>query len=409
MIWTHPIVALQRQFSRVTSSVSLIPQLDGLRCLSMLLVLGHHVFAIYLEDTHRLGTQHLPQDWSIIATRSNLVDWGLHLAFGVSIFCVISGFILTIPFARSYAKGLPPPSWGRYLLRRLIRLEPPYILNMLFMFFVLMSPLQQPRVPPFVMHVVFLPHLWASLGYIHELVYGQPSWINGIAWTLEIEIQFYLLLPFFARIFLLRRTALRRSLLFAIVLAAGFFAQFAVPALHSPRLALSVVIQLHFFLAGVLLADLYLDPPHWLCFGPHLADALTLFAALLLIFIVHWVPHFAVVEPFLVAACMFCVFKGIWTGRLFGSPWLTIPGCMSYTIYLYHTFLLHTLMPYSIQLLPHQHALWSDIAVQYGLMLVPVLFISGILFLLTERPFILLSHHVSQRFRRIPTSFAAGA
>ena len=40
-----------------------------------------------------------------------------------------------------------------------------------------------------------LPHLLASLGYVHNIVYGVPSTINVVAWSLEIEVQFYILAP----------------------------------------------------------------------------------------------------------------------------------------------------------------------------------------------------------------------
>jgi peptidoglycan/LPS O-acetylase OafA/YrhL len=201
---------LRQRFTRVTSSVALIPQIDGLRALAVLLVIGHHAFAIYLQDTHRLGTQLLPRDWGLISSRSALVLWGLHLAFGVQIFFVISGFVVSIPFARSLLRGAPAPSTKLYFLRRLIRIEPPYFVNMLVGFGLLVIPWHQPRWYFGVMVKIFSPHLLASLVYLHALIFGEPSWINGIAWTLEIEIQFYLLMPLIAQLFRIRRDAVRR-------------------------------------------------------------------------------------------------------------------------------------------------------------------------------------------------------
>src|SRR5579872_3019865 len=132
--------ALPWRFARVTSTGEFIPQVDGIRLLALLTVVAHHVFASYLVHTHRLGAQALPQDWGVIFPRSPLVNWALHLAIGVPLFCVISGFVLTLPFARSYLKGLAPPSRKLYFLRRLIRLEPPYVINMLVLFLVIVFP-----------------------------------------------------------------------------------------------------------------------------------------------------------------------------------------------------------------------------------------------------------------------------
>lgn len=40
-----------------------------------------------------------------------------------------------------------------------------------------------------------LPHLPASLACVHEWVYCVGSFINNNAWSLEIEVQFYSLVP----------------------------------------------------------------------------------------------------------------------------------------------------------------------------------------------------------------------
>jgi len=185
--------------------VAYIPQVDGLRALAVLLVIGHHVFAEYLEQTHRLGTQLLPRDWGLIGGRSPLVAWGLHLAFGVQIFFVISGFVLALPFARSMMERGEFPSTGMYLLRRVIRLEPPYVVSMTLLFAWIVVPWHHPMWYGRVMLGVFGPHYLATLVYLHGLIFGGPSWINGNAWTLEIEVQFYLLMPVIARLFRVRR------------------------------------------------------------------------------------------------------------------------------------------------------------------------------------------------------------
>ncbi len=375
----------------------------------MMLVMAHHSFAIYLEQTHRLGTQHLPADWGMIRARSALVPWALNFAFGVSVFCAISGFVLAIPFARSYRRGVPPPSKGLYFARRLIRLEPTYIISMLFMFLVIIVPyhIHPARIYFLVRSRIFFPHLLASLTYLHGAIFGDASWINGVAWTLEIEVQFYLVLPFIAELFRVRASGTRRAIFATLILVSALISQFLVVPSGNARLNLSLPLQLQFFLAGVLLADIYLDPPKFLRPGPRAGDAMAVLSALFLIYVLHWRPALGYLEPFLIAAFFLATFRGRWASRLFALKPFTILGGMCYTAYLYHMTLMRWIMPAAIRLVPGGHALWWDSAVQFALMLPPVFAVSAVLYLFAERPFIVLSHEVTRALR--PARAAAAA
>ena len=166
-------------------------------------------------------------------------------------------------------------------------MEPPYIISMVLLFLAIVFPWQPPA--SFFPHDYFLafsPHLMASLGYVHAFVYGEPSWINGVAWTLEIEVQFYLILPFIAEIFRIRQTPWRRALLVALMLLSAGLAEAFVAVPGSSRLSLSLALRFHFFLGGLLLADLYLLPPRRRI-GPRAGDLLAVMSAALLVFVLH--------------------------------------------------------------------------------------------------------------------------
>ena len=101
----------------------------------------------------------------------------------------------------------------QYLLRRLTRLEPPYLICLL-LFFAL-----QVLVKGRSAHAL-APHLAASLVYLHDLIYAAESPINNVAWSLEVEVQFYLIyalsLPW------IRRIGVGRASLLALALDCAY-------------------------------------------------------------------------------------------------------------------------------------------------------------------------------------------
>jgi peptidoglycan/LPS O-acetylase OafA/YrhL len=133
--------------------------------------------------------------------------------------------------------------------------------------------------------------------------------------------------------------------------------------------------------------------------GPLKADLFALASGVLLIYVVHWRPSQAWAEPFLIAAFFFSTFHGHWMGRIFSFPALTLTGTICYSTYLYHFFVIELLMPVTVRHLSSSHALWFDTGLRMLLILPPVLVVSAVLYLFTERPFIVLSHTLTRRWR----------
>ena len=206
----------------------------------------------FLEDGGvRFGPQiHIPRDWRLLSHDSSLILGLWQGYFGVHLFFVLSGFVLGLPFVRQSFSGRAAPSIQNYFLRRITRIEPPYILNLLVCFGLLAwyAPLAADT----------WKHLLASLLYVHNLVYSQGSTINGVAWSLEIEVQFYILAPLFARAaFAIRRDWLRRTVLAAAIVGFSAFTQFVLWRTSHEDLKMSLLAYMQFFLAGFLLADLH--------------------------------------------------------------------------------------------------------------------------------------------------------
>ena len=120
-------------------------------------------------------------------------------------FFVLSGFISSFPLAQYYLANGNKVNFKRYYLRGLTRLEPPYFFSMTLILLIMIITKHKPL-------DVLIPSWLASIGYLHNfLFYGIPI-LNGAAWSLEVEIQFYLIAPLFFSLFAFNKT-LRRLLI----------------------------------------------------------------------------------------------------------------------------------------------------------------------------------------------------
>lgn len=161
---------------------------------------------------------------------------GQHGHLGVECFFVISGFI--IPYTL-WRKDYRLADYPRFIAARLLRLHPAYLgslaLTLLTLWLpnILPAPWHQPGRIDWTnaaLHLVYLPELT-----------GRP-WLNGIYWSLGIEMQYYLLLG------LAYPLLAHRHRWPALV----FYALFAASAVASPK-----AVACHY--AGLFL------PGIWLC------------------------------------------------------------------------------------------------------------------------------------------------
>ncbi|HWQ35934.1 MAG TPA: acyltransferase [Blastocatellia bacterium] len=370
---------LSERLSRVTSSGDLIPEIDGLRFIAIGTVILHHTMAIYLPRSGRSGFVRSPQEWFAAAEQSWIVLAAYCGHFGVHLFFVISGFILALPFARKYLAGLPPPSLRSYYLRRVTRIEPPYILCLVLFFLYLWNKTGEA--------VSLVPSLIASLFYSHGLVYGQGSRINEVTWSLEIEIQFYLLVPLLVRLFMLRSALARRALLSVLMLGFGLLSQQVFGNSPNPLWRHTLPNYLHYFLAGFLLADLYLTSSARSLKKYLSWDLATLIAAAAIAAVLLHFYQYLFALPFLVALLYAGFFLGRFSNALIRTKWIVITGGMCYTFYLYHTIVIGGVMDQTIRLSSAASPFILDFLVQFLLVCVPVFAVCSWLFVYTEKPF----------------------
>jgi len=142
---------------------------------------------------------HAAQEWHVSdpvsisgATLGWLATWG------VALFFVLSGFCIHLPQARAFSLNtLHTVDWTQFAKRRARRLLPTHYVALLLATalgsFVRGNLITAPTVASFIAHV-FMVHVWYGPFFLS---------INGVFWTIAIEVHFYIAYP--AYLWLLRK------------------------------------------------------------------------------------------------------------------------------------------------------------------------------------------------------------
>ena len=159
--------------------------LDGLRGVAVLLIVMLHV-------THTLTRDARGRGWTALglmdAEKVRAV-WGFG-ATGVSLFFVLSGFLLFMPYARRLFSIGQQPSPTSFYRKRALRILPGYWTSLLLIV-ILIAPgyiEKQEKWPDVIKHFLL----------IHNFDPTTFGTINPVYWSMAIEVQFYLLLPLVA-------------------------------------------------------------------------------------------------------------------------------------------------------------------------------------------------------------------
>ena len=157
------------------------PTFEGLRALSAFGVLAYHA-----------GT-FTGVTWGRDASVGGIGPWLQHLNVGVSIFFVLSGFLLFRPFVLAHLSETSRPRFGPYLLRRLVRIYPAYWLALFVSTWLL---------------DLNLGDWWGHVRFYGLIqIYWGDTVLGGLvqAWSLCTEVSFYLFLPLWVLVLCRRR------------------------------------------------------------------------------------------------------------------------------------------------------------------------------------------------------------
>jgi peptidoglycan/LPS O-acetylase OafA/YrhL len=301
-------------------------QIESLRALAALSVLVCHVTLFYIV----LGTTN--RAFAHLSFVDRLLYGG---GFGVCLFFALTGYLIFRPFVKRLYAGTAPISVSAYGLNRVLRILPLYVVCLAVVLAVKGEPLST-----WVRFFTFTQNLSSETA-------GQ---VNGPAWSLAVELQFYVLLPLFA--LSLGRFARSIRAAAAIIAALGVASLVArwhldyAPDATDPTWHYRLATNFIFFVPGMLLAlfevGLRGRPPRlrgvlansdaWLVAGVALW-LVVVFGGYDLDFLI-CLASFLVIAP-----CVLALRQGPLLATLRFRP-LALLGVASYSLYLWHVPLL---------------------------------------------------------------------
>ncbi|MEM9075508.1 MAG: acyltransferase [Bacteroidota bacterium] len=345
------------------SSQKFIPEIDALRFFAILPVMLVHFSGALLSHNESFNRALIDEE-NIL--RQILIQGN----FGVHLFFAISGFILTLPFLRKREGKI---SLKKYFLRRLIRIEPPYLIA-ITLFFITHLFLQEKGL------YFLLERYLASFFYIHGPWFNSSSYILPVAWSLEIEVQFYLIMPLLIFFIKYWNKVYWRAFIYAVLFGTSVFVDIAPFS--------NLNDYMIFFLSGIISADIYL---HMRLNKSEVWDV---------IFIVCLVAFFAInIDPlrfFLLIGIIISSFNLIWLKGFLHNKIVTIIGGMCYSLYLLHYPLYHLMMKiFSNYLTVKDSFEWTYLL--QAILFVPLsIVLMAIYFLLVEKPFMVLGQKIGK-------------
>lgn len=358
-------------FKRITSSGNFIPEIEGLRFIAIAsVVIMHASNYIIIKDTTKY-----------IDVFDLLKEILHHAMLGVPLFFVISGFILGLPFAKFHLSNGKQVNLKTYFIRRLTRLEVPYIIVLTLLFFGYTIFFE---IIPFDLG---LKSYVSSLFYFHNIVFAGVELypiLNPNLWSLEIEIQFYVLVPLLVYLFSVKSVLGRRGMLIVITLL------FTLYNVYYTLPFLSIVTFFQYFLVGFLLADLYVSKST--IFPKTKLDALIGFFLLVFIWVFETQDFNTNIaksawEITRLISIFFLFYYVIFHKALtfLSYPFITNVGGMCYSIYMLHSPIIYVFGKYMMKITFSKYAA-VNFSIYLLLLLATILLISSVFFQLIERP-----------------------
>ena len=296
---------LELQENSILLTTAQLPSLNGLRGISILIVIAGHAF-------------------------SDPIPW-LPGRFGVSIFFVISGFLITTLLLKEYVKTRTV-SLKHFYIRRFFRIIPLAYLYLFVLLFINII---------FSLHIYYGSFISSAFFFRNTSLLHEPVWWTGHYWSLSVEEQYYILYPFL----LLLCVKNIRLFIFILVLfiilipvanyghSNGWFDSFYL------QLICELLRNLSGLLVGSLLSVLLFTGVIHANFVPKFRTVISLVCITLAIFFynkpISFLPT-TMADFFIAALILINIIPGdSYSYRLLNNPFLATIGILSYSIYIW--------------------------------------------------------------------------
>lgn len=378
---------LYSKFRRITSNQAYIPEVDGMRFLCLFLVILCHTRGYFLEKT----TIQFADNVDSYAWLNIFLD---NASRSIPMFFAISGFIVCLPFARQHINHDKKIPIKKYFLRRVTRMEPPYfvVLITLFIAQILLKPGS---------FDTYFPSFLASLIYSHGIIFHTTPLVSVVFWTLEVDVQYYLLAPFMFAMLALPKLV-RRSI-FSVVIIIFVCLQHYYPPRYS-----SLYGFIQYFIIGIMLADFYVSG-----FGANFFKRAWLAPIPIAIFIsIFYIPlwdylYLQILFPFAIGVFYLMMLRNNLLRKAFSYGAIPIIGGMCYTIYLLHYTIISMVGRFTIGFHLTNYYV-PNLFLQLILICIPILVLSALFYLSIERSF-MSKKWIDKLLRRKPKEEIAPA
>lgn len=344
------------KFLRQPSSGKYIREIDALRFFAIIPVVIMHMNTSYFRNFDGESFRYL--EFSII-------KYGV---WGVELFFTISGFVISLPFFIKIKSKNNNILTRGYFIKRLRRIEPPFIISLVIIYILSLASNRFSFIDS-------IDNFIATLFYVHKFIYAEWSIINPVSWSLETEIQFYIIIPFIFIAF----NKLKKSYIYLLTFLIFIICIYLNTSnILGTFLNKSLLRYGHLFIVGIVISYMYVYS-NFLLIKSNVFDLI--FPTSFILIYLAKISDNIILLDIGVCTLVISLFKSKIFNTFFCKNIFVIIGGMCYSTYLLHYAILETAHKFLKYIHIHNYLAVNTLSI------LTVAAISSLFYILVEKPF----------------------